>query len=345
MDLCSTQYPTTEAAARAADEISTHEMELNPDNHQPNPDNNDHVYRVEEGQEETDRNDDGDVRGTISQAEEPPLPAIMDADDPRRMDLTIQERQWGLDIRNAVEGLPDLDNQSDFMYAQLALVVKDDFTEAVKRLYALQDFRAEYDISDTYQDGCQCLESTLRLLPEQFLNFAFSLQESTYVFIHDLAKHDAASLTTLKKENDWMKAMYYLHITFCPDMESIRKGILILVECAGVDYSNMKQGLNLSTKLFSKLMTIFPINGKTMLYHTGTITNVMASMLRQILPENLRSKFLTGIQLDGRLNTIFLVPDIETANTRIILRVEETFRRRLENERIFSLSADRESNT
>ena len=107
------------------------------------------------------------------------LPCLMGAKDPRRMMLTQEEHQCALRIKAAIEAKPEVDNLSDFMYAQFALICQDNIEEAVTHVMALQATRQEYDIEDSYEHGCRSVEAYAQLLPEYLLSFGFSHSDGT----------------------------------------------------------------------------------------------------------------------------------------------------------------------
>jgi phenylalanyl-tRNA synthetase alpha subunit len=151
-------------------------------------------------------------------------------DDPRRMQVTMEERRWALEIKNSIQLIAELDNLSDYMYAQLAIITRGNVKDAIRRVTGLQHYRQEYNILDTLQDGCQQLLKLFDLFPEQFLSFSFSESEGTYVLIHDATKFDTTALNTPEKVQSFMAAAYYLEATKCPDMASIRRGSIVFVE-------------------------------------------------------------------------------------------------------------------
>ncbi|CAB9501048.1 expressed unknown protein [Seminavis robusta] len=177
------------------------------------------------------------------------------------------------------------------------------------------------------------------LMPGQHLGFSFSQEEGTYLFAHDATKLDSTRLNTPEKVDDWLGACYYIHTAFCPDMDSIRKGIICLAECDGWDWTK-KQDFKIFQKFFSELLTVYPFNGQVRHYHTGTTLNIMAAMLRQILPAHLRNTFKTGLVFEGRLDKFFLVPDAKTANQRMLARMKATLKRRYDHEKSFSLKGN-----
>ena len=91
--------------------------------------------------------------------------------------------------------------------------------------------------------------------------------------------------------------------------------------------------------LFSQLLSVYPFRGECRTFHTGMGFNLMAAMLRKFLPESLKNMLLTGLTFPGRLDTFYLIPDVDTANQRIMAKLEETLRRRYENEKMPMLGA------
>lgn len=65
--------------------------------------------------------------------------------------------------------------------------------------------------------------------------------------------------------------------------------------------------------------------------------NLVTSMLRPLLPKNVRNKLDLGCQSERRLDTLYMVPTVEAANQRYLGRVEESLRRRHHNESTFTL--------
>jgi hypothetical protein len=177
-----------------------------------------------------DDHEDNEEDNSSIEDEEEAIPQMLRIDDPRRMKLTKQEHRWAYDIKNTIQSMAELDNLSDFMYAQLAIITKGNLEDAIRRVTGLQHYRQEYNILDTLQDGCQQMKMLFEFFPEQFLDFSFSLSGGTYVLIHDVTKMDTAVLNTAEKVQKFMAAAYYLHTTMCPDMASIRSGCIAIME-------------------------------------------------------------------------------------------------------------------
>lgn len=263
------------------------------------------------------------------------LARVLGRDDPNRMKLTATENRQALDIKELVESLPDLDNLNDFVYAQLALVCKNDLEDVVRRCYGLQEFKKEYRVLDTYEEGCRCFAEVFRLFPEQNLSFSFSVRDGTYVFLHDNTKFEPKAFTTAQMADDWLKAMYYWHTNFCPDLESTRKGIIVLAECEGM--TMRRDVLKHISALFSQLLSYYPVNGQVRHLNTGAMWNVACSLLRPLLPLHLRDNFQVGFKFED-CGRAFLMPSVEEANRRLLGKMQGILRRRYDNEKSFTLS-------
>ena len=263
---------------------------------------------------------------------------ILSENDPNRLKLTKQEHDHAIVIKEMIESMPDLDNLSDLMYAQLAIVCKDNVEDAIERCYGMQEFREEYKIVDTYQQGALYLKRILELFPEQFLSFSYSDEEGKYVFVHDVEKFDTSAFTTAELADDWLRMMYYTHLLFYPDVEAIRKGIIIVIDCEGM---TMRRGfLKHSKYLFDQFLAYYPHGGQARLFNTGTIMNTFACILRKFLPPDSRDQFIVGYQYEGGMGSGFLSPTVEVANQRVLSRMQQCLKARYDNEKLFSLKRE-----
>ena len=266
------------------------------------------------------------------------LSLILPRDDPHRMRLTEEEWHRALDIRAAIEATPDLDNISDFMCAQYSICCGTDNTMAhiLERITTLQAFREEYGVLDTYEDGCLYLKEIHALAPGKDLDFSFSECEGTYVFCHDTTKLDSTQFTTLKKLRAFMAYTYYMSASWNPDMDSIRKGIICISDCEAWDWRK-KQDFKVFQKFFKEFLAVYPFNGECRCYNTGLIANIMISLLRRVLPDEIRDTLKTGYKTDQALHTYYFIPNRESANHRMFTKMAATLKKRFENEKSFNL--------
>ena len=273
-----------------------------------------------------------------------------------RLQLSPEEREWALDIKDMIEMTPEANfSLPDFCCAHWALVLQEDVAGAVRRAIRLQEFREEYDIRDTAQQGRQLIKNYMDLFPGAVLHLDLdtSIGESSrpggpedpgrqelgsMVFIHDAVKFDSAKLDSEQKMRTFMGASYYMQQAYFMDCEAVRRGITVLGEYEGSGYAN-KKDLKVVSRMFSELMSVYPINGRTRNYRTGVLATVMSSILRKIMPEHLRGDYLCGCKSEGgRFDTIYLTPDIETASRRVLNSFTFFLEWRYESEQNFTLA-------
>lgn len=255
--------------------------------------------------------------------------------NPRRMIITYEERELALDIKEAIKADPEISNLSDFMYAHLALVVKDNVAEALRRAEQLQGFREEYGILDNAKEGNACFKKFVQQHPRQLLNFSFN--SGRYILIHDMVEFDSTCIKTHDQMQIFMTGSYYLLQALVPDLEAIRRGPMALVECEGFSFSK-KKSFKVFETMFSELMSVYPTWGEIKHFNSPVFFNIMASMLRRFLPLEMKDKFHTGCQFEGgRLDTVYLMPTADIATDRIRIALAEALRIRYLSQTTFSL--------
>jgi hypothetical protein len=309
------------------------------------------LVEMQEEEEEEQEWDEGESEEEGSEEQEPKDPAVprfrseedlirvLGKDDPDRMLLTETEHNLALKIKTRVEHTPEVDHHSDYIYALLAITCRgrseeDLIEDAVQRCLGLQEFRIEYKIADTYDEGSRLYQEVFNLFPEVYLSFSFSEREGTYIYVKDNSKFDPKVFTSAELADNWLRAMYYFFAVFFPDLESARRGVICFIECKGMGLRS--DVLNHHTALYSQLVSAYPVNGQVRHFNTGAMMNVFVSILRKLLPKHLKDRFQVGFQFD-QMSETFLSPTVEIANQRMIARMRETLKRRLHNEKTFSL--------
>lgn len=254
-----------------------------------------------------------------------------------RMKLSAEERNLAINIKEAISTANDLDPVSDFMCAQLALIDGDSTESALERVYHLQHFREEYGILDSLADGRRRLGAFMDLTPGFHLCFADDMAMGQTVMVFDNTKFSGKEIRTEADLQLWLGATYYQCTIFTPDFDAIRKGVVLVLECEGYDWK-MHAEFKTIKRVWSEIATIYPCSFQKLKYfNAGTMMNVVVSMLRPFLPRHLKNKIEVGCQFDKRLDEVYLVPNMEEANARTLSRMEDTLRRRYENEKTFQL--------
>jgi hypothetical protein len=139
------------------------------------------------------------------------LVRILARDDPVRMHQTQAEHRRASALKQVIERNPDLDNLSDYMYAQFAVACRGNVDEALEMCLGLQEFKKEYKILYTHNEGCRCIQELFKLFPEAFLSFSFHERDGAYIYLQDMSKLDfGKTFTSHEHVETWMKAMFYV---------------------------------------------------------------------------------------------------------------------------------------
>ncbi|CAB9501766.1 expressed unknown protein [Seminavis robusta] len=266
------------------------------------------------------------------------LPPIKGPYDKGRMQLTHQEKTWALAIKEGIESEAEVDNLTDFWYAQLALICHDDVSNAIERAQQLQYLREEYNIVETYEFGRRCIHQAISLFPDYYLCLSFNHQDGNYVLVVDLTKLPMSTFRTNPNAVDIKVCeIYFMSHLMSPDFEAIRRGIICVAECEGYQMQH-DIGVGIWRRVWDMVVP-YPLNlQKIKHFHTGVMSNIMVSMVRQFLPRSIKDRIEVGCLSEaGRLDGMYLMPNKEAARKRTLSRLEDALQRRYNNEAAFKL--------
>lgn len=147
------------------------------------------------------------------------------------MDLTDEELEWSLALRQAVKEDDELLERPDFDYVVMTLLCLDDLEDAKERLKKMQNFREEYGIHDNLQEGVELiLQFIVHQQPWFVLDVHVDVETDTAVFAQDFSVLDPSKV---KSDADWrifLGGFYYLYQILQPTFGLIREGILVIAE-------------------------------------------------------------------------------------------------------------------
>lgn len=295
--------------------------------------------REEEDHPEELQDGGGTENGSSEQVVHPiddELPAWLGEGDPRRMKITTLEWQCSQAVKATIRNNPEIDELSDFWCSQFAIVCGVDMDDVEQRAQALQAFREEYNVMDTYQDGCRALERFQEKCPLLFLHFGFSVPDGTYLFVYDGSELDADAFNTQEGRQIFFKAYYYVSHACFPDFATIRNGCINSAECEGMDWTK-KSMFKLIRELYSTFGSAYPHTGSVMFFHTGVFFNTMAAVFLKFLPPKVRAHHQIGAIGRGRLDALCLVPTPEVAIKRALQGMQDSLKLRYQNQDAFSL--------
>lgn len=258
-----------------------------------------------------------------------------------RMEISTEERRWAFAIKTVIEREPEVDNLSDFLYVQLALIDKDNVEAAVERAYKMQAFREEYKIVENLNQGRQCYQGGINQFPGFFLSINFLRGEEgtgNWTIVVDQTKMTAETLKPGGALDTWMKAAFYQFHAVSPDFEAIREGVVVLIECDGFD-PKKQFGMKVFSRMWNELGLVYPVDMLSMKhFHTGVFLNLLVSLAKRVLPLEVHRRFEVGhICQAGLLRDVFTTPCADAANRRLMDQFTQALKLRYENEASFSL--------
>lgn len=256
------------------------------------------------------------------------------------MVLSDEERQWAINIKNAIEQEEDMAPMSDFFYGQLAIVDKGDTEYAVERARMLQYFQQEYCIQENAEFSIKVGREFQRLMPEFLMALQYQKQSGNFLLALDISGLHAHGVEANEGTNRlFFQAIYYLCHAMNPDFKSIRQGPIILGENAGFDWKR-NFGIKTMKRLWSELTGVYPYQfQKLKNFNTGVLYNVLVSMAKPVIPKDIYCKFEMGCKLEGggNLATFFMTPNVQEANERFLDNCRIALETRYANEASFSL--------
>ncbi|CAB9498510.1 expressed unknown protein [Seminavis robusta] len=270
---------------------------------------------------------------------EPAPQASVLSPDASRMTLSDTERQWAMAIKEAVLQDPELEPISDFDIVQVALMDRVNIEGALERICKLQAFKQEYCVTDTVEQGQQAMQRCVDLFPGLMLHISYQDSMESHFFAGDVTK---LYKNVVESQRDTtavvMVPFYYLFHATNPDFESMRQGLVFLCECGGFSWKdNFKLGY--FQKFWLELGGVYPIKFKKMMhYHTSLFFNLLHSMGRPFLPNDVKEVFEIGLfSVLGRLDIVYLSPSLEASNARFKTRIVESLQTRHQNASNFRL--------
>ncbi|CAB9528262.1 expressed unknown protein [Seminavis robusta] len=256
-----------------------------------------------------------------------------------RMRLTDQEREWAINIKMAAERQPDLDNMSDFWYAQIALYDQDNVEAALHRIHNMQTFFREHKVVDNWNNGERHIRECMNAFPGFFLAFSYSPSGGNYSLVLDCIKCNKTVSNRFDQAiGSLIRSFYFLFNAASPDFESQRNGLYCITECKDFDWTKTF-GLSEVRRLWEELGLVYPIiYDKLEHVHPTIEVTLLWSLTKRFLKREIHKKFaFTSCSEVARLDQIYLVPTMEAANERFLESVKEALLRRCENEANFAL--------
>lgn len=257
----------------------------------------------------------------------------------RASHITEQECEWAIALKEAVAEADDIKNLSDFDYVQNSLIAKDDLESAMDRIRGIEIFREEYNINDTVEEGIALITQFLKQQPAFILTVDLDPEKGHFVFVYDTAKLQPKFRDFPEDWRVHLGAWYYLFHAMNSNIHSCRQGVVHIGECEGTGRDNFS--MNHVQRLFSDLFSNYPFKHKEISWiRTPLAANLLYSFMKPLMRKDRSFKFQTGCTFQGytdRLNGIFHIPNLETAEKCLLERLRGYLETRYHMEKNFKI--------
>jgi hypothetical protein len=252
--------------------------------------------------------------------------------------LSDEERRWALTLKAAVESSEELENLADLQYVQFALANHGDLHKMLERVQGLQDFRHEYNIHNTLEDGMSVITAFTKAHPYCLLSVAFDDVTENYGMVYDRTRIRFDHVSTEEEWRTFLGCPYYLFTMLCPDPHSMRNGIFLIGENDGFQRSQFS--FDKIRTAWDHFLAHFPVFFRSIkFFHTNVVANLAYSMLKPFMRRDITDRIVVGCQFGANISSLYLMPDPDMAVYRALGRMDMFLTTRYQNEAKFSLSA------
>lgn len=258
------------------------------------------------------------------------------------MRITQGERQWAEALKEALAEGEDTVNIpiTDMDIVQYAIVERGDIAKCLDRIKKMNEFKTKYGIEETVEQGVESIKNFIEQHPGFLLNIDQCAQRQHYVQVMDFAKFNPRKVVYDKDWKVFLSGMHYLMTALNPTLSAVRNGLVGICECEGMGWDNFC--MDFERRLWYEHPTVYPAKWHELSWvRTPTAANILFSLLKPIMPAEIREVASLGVQFDesfdGRLDALFLQPSVEEAIERQISTTESFLTKRYHNQAHFKL--------
>ncbi|CAB9511142.1 expressed unknown protein [Seminavis robusta] len=136
------------------------------------------------------------------------------------LSLSVLELRRAWQVKAAFRSFCDLDFESDFMFAHLAIAAKGDLEWAIDRAYKMQRVRREYNVLGTYEEGVKAIRVFLDIAPKTLMSFMYNPRSGRSVLVFDSAV-PLQELCHQKNMDITIRGSFYLCYATFPTLQCV----------------------------------------------------------------------------------------------------------------------------
>ncbi|CAB9511243.1 expressed unknown protein [Seminavis robusta] len=266
---------------------------------------------------------------------------------PSSVTLTSVERHRALLLKAEIEQSEDMRNLPDYDHVHLVIAVwnddryneRENIQRAVDVAYKLQCFRDLYKIQDTVEDGLNAIRGMMTLMPGGILDVSYMPDEETFSFFIDYKACHPSRVQTDGDLRCVQAMLYYYYRAMASDIQSIRNGVITMVELEGVSTENFD--MTFEERCFYELRSYYPtIYKETFLLHTPMAALLFVNLIKRFMNHKQLATLhntKSFMEYEGRVDQLFKTPTLEIAEEKLLERIRDYLTERYRKEREFRL--------
>ncbi|CAB9512478.1 expressed unknown protein [Seminavis robusta] len=266
------------------------------------------------------------------------------------MVLEENELRWAYDIKEAIDDSTHLAPVSDLECVQWAIATVDqqNLDEVLDKVHKLQCFREQYSFENVRAGSSpnaidRCVKEGVELLsgyvrdqqPGHLVTIDHMASQGHYLIVWDRAKF---SPSKVRSEADWriyQGCTYNIFMILNSNVRAIREGIAVILECEGMGYLNYDN--QFEERRVTELFNYYPFKTQEFFFlHTPTVAIFLWKAVNRFLTDKFKKSVKLDATVDGldgkRIDSLFNMPTFEDAQDRLLIRLEEYLRERLEHQ-------------
>jgi hypothetical protein len=214
-----------------------------------------------------------------------------EAEGSARIKLTAQEQWWTRQLKAALKDSAGNRALSDWDYAGLVLSLEclgDNMDNALQFVRKMQSFQRKHGILNYLKEGLDFVRDFIDKFPDVLLEIdrcGDGKDDQRYFAVVDMAAAVLCIVSCMESDEEYkslLGSIYYLSRCLCPNIEGLRGGCTLIMECADVDCSEPMVAHCL-TKLWLDLSGGFPFACNDVWFYNSTAEGAEAMMQKMFV--------------------------------------------------------------
>jgi hypothetical protein len=230
-----------------------------------------------------------------------------EAEGSARIKLTAQEQRWARQLKAVLRETDGIQALSDWEYTGLVALgcLGDNMDIALQSVRRMQSFQRKHGILNCLKEGLGFVRDFVDKFSDVLLKIdrcGDDKEGQRYFAVVNMAAVIQCIISCMDSDVEYkslLRSIYYLTRCLCPDIEGLRGGCTLIMECADVDWSEPMVAHCLA-KLWLDLSGSFPFACKDVWFYNSTAEGAEALTLlgMQSFSEVMMQKMFVVCQME-----------------------------------------------